>query len=210
MNSYFTYHNLITVKPNADHHTENSILFLAEYCLIYKQRFGKLPFTRSEIQDAIEFHRVGPNRFIAQPEDYDEAKENPWSHDNHTGVVVLSILYKLPYHYTLSWDYLKYRIQPWNLAFYVYAKFMDTPVLNWFFYSLAYLVVFIKGFDSMLSKETSGKILTYVHMSMLGMTYYRDILAPKMSAKYGQPTWESIFAIYFKAEDHPINKLMRK
>ena len=204
--TYFTYHNLITVVPNAKSHTENSILFLAEYCLIYQQKFGKLPFSRTEIQGAIEFHRVGDNRFVARPDDFDEAKENPWSHDNHTGIVVLSMLYKLTYHKVLSWDYFKYRIQPWNLAFYVYAKFTGT-ILEYPLMLFTMFIVVLKGIDSMKSKETSGKLLTYVHTSMLGMNYYRDTICPKMSKKYGQPDWKTIFGIYFKAKDHPINLL---
>jgi hypothetical protein len=205
---YFTHHNLVTVKPNMSNHTENSILYLAEYCLLYKQKFGKLPFSRTEIQDTIEYFRIGDKHFVAHPDNFDETKENPWSHDNHTGMVTLSYLYNLPYHKTLGYEYWKYRIQPWNLAYYAilsnkYLGFLLKPII-----ALKHITGVI-NFTENDKTETGGKIIGYIQLSVLNMDWTKRLCEWILKKNTMFKSYQAVFDYYFKDEKHPNREIWR-
>lgn len=205
---FFTHHNLVTVEPNMDNHTENSILYLAEYCLLYKLRFGKLPFSRVEIQDTIESFRLDGNHFVAHKDSYDEGKENPWSHDNHTGMVTLSYLYDLPYHKQLNYEYWIYRVQPWNVAYYfalAYPKlaFLVKPII-----ALKHITGVI-NFTENDKTETGGKILGFIHLSILNMTWTKKLCERILKKNTMFGSYQGVFDYYFKHEKHPNREIWK-
>lgn len=205
---FFVHHNLITTYPNRDNHTENSILFLAEYCLLYREQKGTLPFSRSEIQDTLDFFLIEPKHFVAHPDNYDETQENPWSHDNHNGAMTLSYLYKLPYHYTLGYKYWIYRTQPWNMAYYLILR------SSWFKFLLP--VIAIKHISGVINftendkTETGGKILGYLQMGVLGLKRTRKFCEWIKGLNTQFKSYRDVFNYYYKDENHPNRKIWEK
>jgi hypothetical protein len=203
---FFTHHNLVNVRPDQPSHTENSILYLAEYCILFKMKFGKLPFSRTEMQETIESFRVGDLHFVAHPDSYKEATENPWSHDNHTGLVTLSYLYNLPYHKSLGYEYWIYRVQPWNLAYYAT---LSNPILG----ILLKPIIAIKHITGVINftendkTETGGKILGFIHLSVLNMKWTKKLCEWILKKNTMFASYKEVFDYYFKYENHPNRKL---
>ena len=202
---FFVYHNLITTYPDTGEHTENSILFLAEYCLLFKEKFGRLPFTKDEVKQTIEFFLVGKDHFVAYPDSYDEEKENPWSHDNHTGAMTLSYLYGLDYHHKIGYKYLLYRIQPWNICYYL---ILSNPVFKF----LAPIVVLkhLHGsfnYTEGSKTDTSGRVLAYLQLGVLGLTKTRNFCQWLLSKNTMFKSYKEVFAYYFKYDNHPNRKI---
>lgn len=209
---FFTHDYLLNPTPNTNNHVENSILFLAEYCLLYKLNYDSNPFLRQHIQEAIEFHRKDETTYMAYPnEDYETAskQENVWSHDNFTAVVVLSILFNLHYHRESSFKFKGwiYRTQPWNLLF--WAKMKNGVWFAPIFWLLSPIIIF-KHLSTMKNIHTSGKILAFIQCKMLKMQWLEKLCVWYMKKVGYYKTWEEVFAVYFKYENHPINQLVRK
>lgn len=205
---FFTHHNLVTTKPNMSNHTENSILYLAEYCVLYRNKFGKLPFSRVEIQDTIEFFRIDDKKFVAHPDSYDESKENPWSHDNHTAMKTLSYLYDLPYHKVFGYDYWIYRIQPWNIAYY---EALSNRFIGFFMKPIIAIkhITGVINFTENDKTETGGKIVGFLQMSALKMTWTLKLCEwiLKKNTMFG--SYKEVFDYYFKYENHPNREIWR-
>lgn len=208
---FFVYENLLNPTPHQQKHTENSILFLAEYCLLYKLAYDSNPFIQNHIKDAIDYHRKNETTYMAYPnDDYEIAskQENVWSHDNFTAIVVLSKIFNLQYHNesTFKFKGWTHRIQPWNLLF--WAKMKNG---NWFvpiFWLLSPIIIF-KHLSTMKNIHTSGKILAFIQCKMLKMQWLEKLCVWYMK-KFGYySSWEQVFAVYFKYTNHPINQLVR-
>ena len=202
---FFVHHNLITTEPNRDNHTENSILFLAEYCLLFKEKYGYLPFSRSEIKKTIEFFLIEDGHFVAHPDNFDESKENPWSHDNHTGAMSLSYMYNLDFHKKLNYRYWIYRTQPWNIVYYLNLK---SPIFR-FLMPILWIkcVSGVINFTDNDKTETGGKIVAYLKMGTLGMKWTRKLCEWILGKNTQFKSYRDVFNYYFKHENHPNRKI---
>lgn len=161
------------------------------------------------MQDTIESFSLSKTHFVAHKDSYNEADENPWSHDNHTGMVTLSYLYDLPYHKRLNYDYWIYRTQPWNLAYYATLAY---PILG----LLLKPIIAIKHVSGVIDftendkTETGGKILGFVHLNILGMNLTKKLCEYILKKNTMFGSYQEVFDYYFKCEDHPNRVLFRK
>lgn len=187
-------------------HPENSILFTSEYwhllALFRKNKQFSIK-ERSQIVKAINSQLL-PDQSGFVSFDHNE----PWSHDNHTGLICLSKLLDLPYHKKLTWKGWWRRCHPKDLIFYAYLRGgLPRLIVTPFLFILCFFMILTchekyKVRNGVKILKTDGKLLTFLRLQALpDLHLTKKICDEIIIERFG--SWAGVFKTYFVEENHP-------
>lgn len=179
---------------------ENSVLFLAEIATMVK-KLGYPTINAYYVEQIIDM-TLAPG-----------FENQPLSHDNMTGIVVLSKLYNFNYHKKYMHRSFWRRLHPRDIIFYLHnlnpiMKILTTPFLPivW----LSQLVACYNGYihpGGIL--DTDGKILAWLRNESMRWTINQQLCNFILRKRFGY-SMQNIFAIYFKDSGHPMNVMAKE
>lgn len=187
---------------------ENGILFTAEYVTLAKE--GEYNMSKLFAYEAIKSQQIGPHTFQSVD------KKEPWSHDNHTGMVCMSKIMDLNFHKKFFWSGWWRRAHPRDVVFYLYMKGGIIGALAWFFLWIPMISMIVSCATTYKVRgarrfvATDGKLLTWLRCKAgnLHLTYW--ICSEIISRKEKFGSWYKVFKIYFKHNDHPNVRLAKE
>jgi len=137
------------------------------------------------------------------------AGDRTWSHDNHTAFMSWSKKFGYKYHNNFFWYNWNRRVHPRDIVYYLSLRddivgTMAKPFL--FITSIAMIVSCYQEYKIRNGRKilkTDGKILAFVRFNTISMPFTEKVCnwLIKNNPKFG--SWENVFKIYFKNEDHP-------
>jgi len=181
-----------------------SLLFAAEYWVLKnKHRGGLEDYEKYKSAVAISYVRTEKG-FKDSP-----TTQEPWSHDNHTGLVCLSKICGFKEHKQLYPSLWRTMLHPRDLIFYSWAAGRWYSRIAWFFLwipMIAMVVTCLQDYKVRNGQnilKTDGKILTWLRINSfnLPVTKWLCTLAIRNNKEFG--SWKRCFSIYFKDRGHP-------
>jgi hypothetical protein len=195
--------------------SENGPLFSAEFHLLYKQVYGRLhPY----VLDTITAINPCKGQYNPSGEWIErDSRDAHFSHDNMTGLYCLYYLAfsRIPTALPLMTKYAKH---PRDILFYLYAHSLEYKGLLMDF--IRHLLLIIPSIAMIVScfqlykvrdgnriLKTDGKLLTWLRCKTFGL--HKTLAACELAMRWRGKwrNWGTIFGIYFRRSDHPINQM---
>lgn len=184
---------------------ENGILFTAEYCMLKDNEGFNRKHLRAAMNWAISHVTHGKNGFKSDPKE-------PWSHDNHTGLICISKRLGLEHHKKFFYDGWWRRIHPRDLVFYLVVRgglmgLLTRPFL--FITSIAMILSCLQSYKVRGGRKivkTDGKILAWMRFNTINMPITKYICTRIVNKHKYFNGWRSVFTTYFVNLEHPILK----
>lgn len=205
-------------------HGENKILFTTIHHYLLRKKLARHSdiFTYLELnaQNIHERLKAKNGTYTAEFtwEDYykpDKPLNEPWSHDNHTALVSLDLLYKRAlkvkrFPLRDSWR----RAHPRDISFYLISH--SNPLLKSLGYLLSPLLIgamfwacFFYNEGTSGDRNYSGIQLSWLRTEALGWQKIQNMLGWVLKHKWDL-TWKAVFRNYYNDADHPNVKLAQE
>lgn len=225
---YTDSHGLLNSRTGEEN-AENSFLWTVEYFVILRKKGRDTTLIERYLNAAIEKMHLGYGRYKQNPSyPHPEKHINQaayMSHDQLTAMVVffkltnqmdklkeLMSYFKFGISYDNKHDTMKRIMHPRDLIFY---HCMVNNVFAFLFLPLLWLITMhtfykdVKVRPHGTFQKTDGEILYYIKREATCLFYPVDWYCEKrIRQRFG--SWDEVFHKYFKASDHPINKVNNK